>query len=86
MLGECGEGGHMSLGGLHLELCEAGCSVRLGNTVPRPMRQRPVIPTSVPPGIQPPPGKSPGILLLVTEKNPINTSLGINVPLVHVED
>lgn len=28
MLGECGEGGHMSLGWLYLELCEAGSSVK----------------------------------------------------------
>ena len=59
---------------------------RLGNTVPRLMGQCSVICMSVPPGIRPPPWRSPGILFLVIEKNPINMFLGINVPLVHVED
>lgn len=49
------------------------------------MRQRPVT-ISVPPDIRPPLWKSLRILFLVVGKNPINTSLGMNVPFVHVED
>ena len=57
-----------------------------GNTVPRLMRQRPVTPMSVPPDIRPPPWKSLRIFFLVVGENPLITSLGMNVPFVHVED